>query len=76
MADLCGAELYTKYDRNEGVKAMEEGNYKEVYLNNTWRPNLSITGAAGLPDIGIAGNVVRGSTSVRLSMRLPPSADP
>ena len=68
--------MYKKYAVNEGVQAMGEDNLKEMYLNNTWRPNLSITGAAGLPDIAIAGNVVRGSTSVRLSMRLPPGCNP
>jgi acetylornithine deacetylase/succinyl-diaminopimelate desuccinylase-like protein len=47
-----------------------------MYLNNQWRANLSITGADGLPPIKMAGNVVRSSTSVRLSMRLPPNADP
>lgn len=47
-----------------------------MYLNNTWTANLSITGADGLPPVATAGNVVRASTSVRLSYRLPPSMDP
>ena len=55
---------------------MSADNLPEMYLNNTWRPNLSITGASGLPNVKIAGNVVRASTSLKLSMRLPPSADP
>jgi len=46
-----------------------------MYLNNTWRANLSVTGAGGLPDFGKAGNVVRPSTTLRLSMRLPPNMD-
>jgi len=37
---------------------------------------MSITGADGLPPVGMAGNAVRSSTSVRISMRLPPSMDP
>lgn len=37
---------------------------------------MSITGADGLPPIQIAGNVVRSSSSVRISMRLPPTIDP
>ena len=45
-------------------------------LNNVWRPNLSITGIDGIPSISMAGNVLRSHTSVRLSMRLPPVADP
>lgn len=47
-----------------------------MYLNNVWAPNMSITGADGLPPIAMAGNVVRSSTSARVSMRLPPAMDP
>jgi acetylornithine deacetylase/succinyl-diaminopimelate desuccinylase-like protein len=47
----------------------------ELILNNTWRPVLSITGAAGLPDVAVAGNVLRTSTTLCLSFRLPPTAD-
>ncbi|MET7998622.1 M20/M25/M40 family metallo-hydrolase [Amycolatopsis sp. NPDC005232] len=45
----------------------------ERILNNTWRPTLSVTGAAGLPDVAEAGAVLRASTSLRLSFRLPPT---
>jgi acetylornithine deacetylase/succinyl-diaminopimelate desuccinylase-like protein len=47
----------------------------ELILNNTWRPTLSVVGAAGLPDPAIAGNVLRTSTTLKLSFRLPPTAD-
>jgi acetylornithine deacetylase/succinyl-diaminopimelate desuccinylase-like protein len=47
----------------------------ERILNNTWRPTLSITGAAGMPDVAEAGAVLRTATSLRLSFRLPPTAD-
>jgi acetylornithine deacetylase/succinyl-diaminopimelate desuccinylase-like protein len=47
----------------------------ELILNNTWRPTLSVLGAAGLPEPAIAGNVLRASTSLALSFRLPPTAD-
>lgn len=76
MAELSGDEMHKKYDYCEGGRPMDCDNLPEMYLNNTWRANLSITGAAGLPDVSIAGNVVRQSTTVKLSMRLPPSADP
>ncbi|NMO55526.1 M20/M25/M40 family metallo-hydrolase [Actinoplanes sp. TBRC 11911] len=45
----------------------------ELILNNTWRPALTITGAAGLPAAGSAVPIVRDSTSLRLSLRLPPT---
>lgn len=57
------------------MKLMHDGDYVEMYLNNVWRPNLSITGADGLPPIKMAGNVVRPFTGVRCSMRLPPTAN-
>ena len=47
-----------------------------MYLDNVWNPNMSITGAEGLPPIAMAGNVVRANTGARISMRLPPSMDP
>ena len=81
MVDLAGDEMCRKY-----ALATEEaqycGDYKkreeliEMYLENQWRANLSVTGADGLPPMGMAGNVVRNSTGVRLSMRLPPNCDP
>jgi len=75
MAKIAGNTLFSKYKVCEGVKCMSEENLTEMYLNNTWRPNLSVTGAGGLPDYLKAGNVVRASTSLRLSMRLPPNMD-
>jgi acetylornithine deacetylase/succinyl-diaminopimelate desuccinylase-like protein len=47
----------------------------EQLLNRTWRPTLSITGVDGMPHVDRAGNVLRPFTSLRLSFRLPPSAD-
>lgn len=47
----------------------------ELILNNTWRPTLSVIGAAGLPEPASAGNVLRASTTLTLSFRVPPHAD-
>lgn len=47
----------------------------EAILNRTWRPALSVTGAAGLPSIDSAGNVLRPKTKLKLSMRVPPTVD-
>ncbi|HEY0718152.1 MAG TPA: M20/M25/M40 family metallo-hydrolase, partial [Streptosporangiaceae bacterium] len=47
----------------------------ELILNNTWRPTLSVTGAAGLPEPAQAGNVLRTDTALTLSLRTPPLAD-
>jgi len=76
MAALSGDGMFKKYHVEDGVQMMHQDNLPEMYLNNTWRPNLSITGASGLPDHSKAGNVVRASTTLRLSLRLPPNQDP
>jgi acetylornithine deacetylase/succinyl-diaminopimelate desuccinylase-like protein len=47
----------------------------DAILAKTWRPALSITGAAGLPSVDAAGNVLRPHTTLKLSMRIPPTVD-
>lgn len=76
MTKLAGKEMYEKYAVVEGGKYVNQDDLVKMYLGNNWGANLSVTGAGGLPPINMAGNVVRSSTSVRLSMRLPPTMDP
>ena len=76
MAALCGDSMFKKYNVVDGVACCSQDDLVQMYLNNVWRSNLSITGADGLPNTSIAGNVVRASTSVKLSLRLPPGLDP
>lgn len=47
----------------------------EALLARTWRPTLTVTGADGLPAVRDAGNVLRPSTALKLSFRLPPLVD-
>jgi acetylornithine deacetylase/succinyl-diaminopimelate desuccinylase-like protein len=51
------------------------GNIEELLLNQTWRAQLEITGAAGLPSLHQAGNVLRPLTTAKVSLRLPPTVD-
>ena len=44
----------------------------ELLLNSSWRPTLSVTGAAGMPDPSVAGAVLRSETTLMLSFRTPP----
>lgn len=76
MAAAAGNSMYSKYAIVEGAQWCNMDDLEKMYLNNTWEPNLSITGADHLPKIQVAGNVVRPKTSVRLSMRLSPTMDP
>lgn len=43
--------------------------------NSTWKPTLTVTGIDGLPNVANAGNVLGPRLSVKLSFRLPPTAD-
>jgi acetylornithine deacetylase/succinyl-diaminopimelate desuccinylase-like protein len=47
----------------------------EQLLNRTWRPTLSYIGASGFPPPDRQGNVLRPSTSLALSFRLPPTCN-
>lgn len=66
----------------EGVKSVpslytqdeEEDNYNQL-VNMTWKSVLSVIGAQGLPDSKIAGNCLRKSTTLTISIRTPPTAD-
>jgi acetylornithine deacetylase/succinyl-diaminopimelate desuccinylase-like protein len=44
-------------------------------LATTWAPALAVPGIEGAPAIVDAGNVLRSETGLRLSVRLPPTAD-
>ena len=61
------------YPLVEGLKLA--GDDAELILNNTWRPTLSVIGAAGLPEPADAGNVLRAWTTLTLSFRIPPLVD-
>jgi acetylornithine deacetylase/succinyl-diaminopimelate desuccinylase-like protein len=52
-----------------------EGGIERRLIANWWEAGLSITGADGLPPIAKAGNVLRERTALRLSLRIPPTAE-
>ena len=73
-ADVLGDEVFTKFPFADGAQpAVADG--VQLILNRTWRATLSITGADGLPTLENAGNVLRPFTTVKLSIRLPPTCD-
>ena len=74
VAEVLGDEVYSKFPFLDGMVPMSD-DLTELVLNRTWRPALSITGADGLPALSSAGNVLRPYTSVKLSLRLPPTLD-
>lgn len=71
VAEALGDKVWDHFPLHPGARTITDDN-TELILNRTWRPQLAITGAAGLPDVGSAGNVMRPITSARVSLRLPP----
>ena len=74
VAELIGKTLADHYPLVPGMRLAHEDPLERV-LAGTWRPALSVTGAAGLPSPGDAGNVLRPKTAAKLSLRLPPTVD-
>ena len=73
-AAILGDEVFDKFPWMGGMQPVSDDRV-ELVLNRSWRPQLAVTGADGLPPVANAGNVLRPSTSLRLSVRLPPTAD-
>jgi acetylornithine deacetylase/succinyl-diaminopimelate desuccinylase-like protein len=73
-ATVLGDEVWSKFPFLEGVQPVSKDPL-ELLLNRTWRPALSYIGQAGFPDLVQGGNVLRPKTSIKLSLRIPPSLD-
>ncbi|MGE0517900.1 MAG: M20 family metallopeptidase [Candidatus Binatia bacterium] len=73
-ARVLGARLLDAFPFARRVRPVTD-DVTELLLNRTWRPQLEITGAAGLPPPANAGNVLRPYTALKLSLRLPPTLD-
>jgi acetylornithine deacetylase/succinyl-diaminopimelate desuccinylase-like protein len=71
-AAILGKDVYAKFPFAGGTKPMAD-DPAELILNRTWRPELAIVGAAGMPAPENAGNVLLPSTTLKLSLRLPPT---
>jgi len=75
LCDLLGDAIWNKYPLINGVPMDSKKDSFELALNRTWRATLTVTGQDGLPSCATGGNVVRPSTNMKLSMRLPPTYD-
>ena len=71
-AEVLGTSIYESFPFVPGLRPMA-ADLTELMLNRTWRPTLSVTGQQGMPDLANAGNVLRPRTSLKLSVRLPPT---
>ena len=74
-AEVLGDSVHERFPFQEGAHAGST-DCAELVLDRTWRPALAVTGARGLPSLADAGNVMRPDTTLKLSLRLPPTCDP
>jgi acetylornithine deacetylase/succinyl-diaminopimelate desuccinylase-like protein len=69
---VLGNEVHGKFPFVEGAGPTHE-DPTELVLRRTWRAALSVTGQDGMPALADAGNVLRPQTSLKLSLRVPPT---
>lgn len=73
---VLNEEVYNKFPFVSGAQPVQDKDLVDLALNRTWRAQLAVTGAGGLPALKDSGNVLRPSTTLKLSMRLPPTVKP
>ena len=69
------AEFMEQYSFLPG-SAPATNDHVELMLAQTWRPSMTVTGFDGAPGTTQGGNVIRPKSTMKLSFRLPPGADP
>jgi acetylornithine deacetylase/succinyl-diaminopimelate desuccinylase-like protein len=74
VAATLGDDIWQRFPFVGGMQPVTKNNV-EALLNNTWRPALAVTGVDGIPALADGGNVLRPQTSLKLSLRLPPTCD-
>ena len=74
VAGVLGDEVAGRFPLVDGMR-YAQGDPAALLLAGTWKPALSIIGASGLPALADGGNVLRPQTSLKLSLRIPPTLD-
>jgi acetylornithine deacetylase/succinyl-diaminopimelate desuccinylase-like protein len=73
-AIILGDEVWSEMPFAGATRPMGHDN-AELILNRTWRPQLAVTGMEGYPTPENAGNVLLPFSTLKLSLRLPPTCD-
>lgn len=72
VVKIIGEDIHKCFCMCKGVKPVSD-DIEELYLNNLWRAQLEVIGQEGIPDKNVSGNVLRPYTTLRCSLRLPPT---
>ncbi len=51
-------------------------NALDLFLNKSWRPQMTVIGLNGLPNVAHAGNVLLPELKFKVNMRMPPTVNP
>lgn len=73
-AGALGDGLHAQLPLSPGMRPVHD-QPAEVLLNRAWRPQLAITGLDGMPAVADAAAVMQPATTLKLSLRLPPTLD-
>jgi acetylornithine deacetylase/succinyl-diaminopimelate desuccinylase-like protein len=73
-AAVLGPDIYAKLPLAGSTLPMGD-DLTELVLNRTWRPQLAVIGADGITSVADGGNVLLPFTTLKLSLRLPPTLD-
>jgi acetylornithine deacetylase/succinyl-diaminopimelate desuccinylase-like protein len=73
-AKVLGPDVYAKFPLAGGTLPAAK-DLTDLVLNRTWRPQLAVIGADGVTTVADAGNVLLPYTTLKLSLRLPPTLD-
>ena len=74
VADELGEVAAGTFPTVAGLRLAGSGPAERIE-RATWGPALAVTGIDGVPPVAEGGNVLRPSTSVKCSLRLPPTCD-
>jgi acetylornithine deacetylase/succinyl-diaminopimelate desuccinylase-like protein len=73
-AAILGDTVITELPFAGGTQAMAAGN-EDAILQKTWKAQLAVTAIDGYPTPENGGNVLLPTTTLKLSIRVPPSGD-
>lgn len=71
-ATHLGKDYYKKLIPLEDNVHLLQQNTKDLYISNTYKPALFVTGQEGLPDLAHAGASLRPETKFRINIKVPP----
>ncbi|EAS01524.1 M20/M25/M40 family peptidase (macronuclear) [Tetrahymena thermophila SB210] len=72
LTEKIGIKLIQRFPLTNQMQ-FTTNNVFQAYINNTWKATLCTVGADGFPQTQNAGNVLRPETTLKLSIRLPPT---